>query len=619
MGINSDKQDFFVLLDDAVAPHARLLTHFQSVDLLCAAHLDEVDSKLRVGWQRGWHAFLWLDYELGLPLQRIAQHDVAGYLKIFWFSNREDIDNVEHWLAEYANGLSDLPTGIVDLSWEVREEDYLNTVMNIQTAIARGDIYQMNYTNRLNFGCYGSPFRLYSRLRYRQPVSYGVLAYLPHNELPEWTLCFSPELFLKIEEKGVISSQPMKGTAPIKGDDHDQWRAVMLSKDIKNRAENIMIVDLLRNDLGKIAHVGGVTVPKVFEVTAHGQVWQMTSTVSAVVQPDTSFADIVRATFPCGSITGAPKRMSMNFIHQLESSCRGIYTGSLGWIEPVDTGMGFSAVLNVAIRTIQLRASHEKDYFSGSMGIGSGIVWDSDARLEYEECGWKGQFLIGLQPEIDLIETMRIDHGQCALYDLHFHRCLSSALRLGFSIDAQKLQHQWDDIFASISQVGVFGLRLRLTPAGQLSYQLLPLEEPRERYRVLSRTTIPIQARWLSRFKTTYRQDYHLVMQEVELFHAFDALLYDEQGRLLEGSRSNVFIKLHGRWYTPPSSLPILNGVMRQAVMNHPQKYLQADGVDERMLTLRDVHDAEELVLTNALRGVMRHVEIVDSNTHISS
>ncbi|MCI4039067.1 anthranilate synthase component I family protein, partial [Klebsiella pneumoniae] len=238
-----------------------------------------------------------------------VESERGGNLALHWFADCADTDAAS-WLARHSDGL---PAGISTPQSSVSEADYLDHIRQIHEAIRRGDTYQINYTTRLHLQAYGNPVSLYRRLR--QPVPYAVLSHLPDAEgQSAWTLCFSPELFLKIGSDGTISTEPMKGTAPILGDGQDERRAAELQADPKNRAENVMIVDLLRNDLGKIAQTGKVCVPEPFKVSRFGSVWQMTSTIQAQALPHTSFADILRAAFPCGSITGAPKKMSMQII-----------------------------------------------------------------------------------------------------------------------------------------------------------------------------------------------------------------------------------------------------------------------------------------------------------------
>lgn len=243
---------------------------------------------------------LFADYEFGLPLMDISSAR-SGNLRLHWFADYAEIDT-ESWLANHSDGLE---AGISTPRFSVSEADYLEHIRQIHEAIRRGDTYQINYTARLHLQTYGNPIQLYRRLR--QPVPYAVLSCLPDGAGQDaWTLCFSPELFLKIYSDGLITTEPMKGTAPILHDGKDERRAVELRNDPKNRAENVMIVDLLRNDLGKIAQTGKVRVPEPFKVSRFGSVWQMTSAIEAQALPDVSVSDIFRAAFPCGSILVRP-------------------------------------------------------------------------------------------------------------------------------------------------------------------------------------------------------------------------------------------------------------------------------------------------------------------------
>ena len=304
---------YFALFDDAVSGRAKLYQNHVESRLFYHNELDSLNDTLQKGWQKGLHAVLFADYEFGLPLMEMAS-ERGGNLALHWFADCADIDAAS-WLAQNSD---DLPAGISTPQSSVSEADYLDHIRQIHEAIRRGDTYQINYTTRLHLQAYGNPVSLYRRLR--QPVPYAVLSHLPDAEgKSAWTLCFSPELFLKIGTDGTISTEPMKGTAPILGDGQDERRAAELRNDPKNRAENVMIVDLLRNNLGKIARTGKVCVPEPFKVSRFGSVWQMTSTIQAQALPHISAADILRAAFPCGSITGAPKRMSMQIIESLEA------------------------------------------------------------------------------------------------------------------------------------------------------------------------------------------------------------------------------------------------------------------------------------------------------------
>ncbi|WP_295708291.1 bifunctional anthranilate synthase component I family protein/class IV aminotransferase [uncultured Neisseria sp.] len=585
---------YFALFDDAASGRAKLYqNHVES----CLFHHNEMaslDDVLQAGWKKGLYAVLFADYEFGLPLMDISSAR-SGNLRLHWFATCTEI-NAESWLANHSDGLE---AGISTPRFSVSEADYLEHIRQIHEAIRRGDTYQINYTARLHLQTYGNPIQLYRRLR--QPVPYAVLSCLPDGVGQDaWTLCFSPELFLKIDSDGLITTEPMKGTAPILHDGQDERRAVELRNDPKNRAENVMIVDLLRNDLGKIAQTGKVRVPEPFKVSRFGSVWQMTSAIEAQALADVSVADILRAAFPCGSITGAPKRMSMQIIESLESEPRGLYTGSIGFLHPCDTGLGFEGVFNVVIRTLSLKPVSDGLY-QGVYGVGSGIVIDSDPDAEYRECGWKARFLNDLRPDFGIFETMRVEDKQCRLLDLHLGRLNSSAQALNLPWPenaAEQIQHYIDALPS-----GLFRVKATLFSDGLALSHAAVSELDGQQYVILSERTLS-QRDYLRRFKTTRREMFDQAWKTAEGQGVFDSLFFNSDGLLLEGGRSNVFIKYQGQWLTPSLDLDILNGVMRQAVLKQPQLYLGADTIKETHITRAMLENAEEIRLSNALRGV---------------
>ena len=592
----STPEPFFALLDDAVSGCAKLYQHHRKTQFLSPLQLTMLDTLLQQGWAQGHHAVLCADYEFGLPLQNLPSAQ-EGCLAVHWFDSCQAVD-AEAWLAQHSDGN---PSGISTPDSATAKADYLAAIDRIHEAIRRGDTYQINYTTRLHFHSYGHPIALYRRLR--QPVPYAALSCLPEPDGGEqWTLCFSPELFLNIHSDGLITTEPMKGTAPILNDGHDEQRARDLQADPKNRAENIMIVDLLRNDLGKIAQTGQVRVPAPFKVSRFGSVWQMTSAIEAQALPHIGVADIFRAAFPCGSITGAPKRMSMSIIDDLESEPRGLYTGSIGFLNPCDSGLGFEGVLNVVIRTAQLTPL-ENGCYQGVYGVGSGIVIDSRPLEEYEECGWKARFLSSLRPEFGIFETLRVERHQCALLDAHLSRLKQSAAALNLPLPydvTEQVQHYLHSL-----PPGLCRLKIALNADGvQFSHaEISDLTEP-QRVRV-AEEVLP-RHDYLRRFKIDRRAVLDQVWQKAEAEGAFDGLLFNADGLLLEGGRSNVFVNIKGQWHTPALDLDILNGVMRQAVLREPQKYLDTDSVSESHITRQMLAEAEAVCLSNALRGVIR-------------
>ena len=590
---------YFALLDDAVRDCATLYDDYVESRFLQADTLHGLDGLLQQGWQRGLHVVLWADYAFGHPLQHLSPQPDAC-LALHWFRKCETVAEPEKWLqSRYPDHA---PAGISTPTSHTGKADYLHAVGEIQAAIARGDTYQINYTTRLQLQSYGHPAQLYRRLR--QPVPYAALAHLPdHKQQPGWTLSFSPELFVNIASDGLITTEPMKGTAPVLGDGGDEARAQALQADPKNRAENIMIVDLLRNDLGKIATTGGVRVPAPFQVRRFGSVWQMTTAIEAQAKPHTSAADIFRAAFPCGSITGAPKRMSMQIIDALETSPRGLYTGSIGYLKPCSSGLGFEGTLNVVIRTLQLKPLSDGLY-QGTYGVGSGIVADSEAEAEYIECQWKAHFLNALAPEFGVFETLRAEDAQCTLLSLHLERLQQAADALNLRLPPDAAQ-QIGRYLQALPDAAPYRVKALLNSDGlHLSHAACaPLHGAQ--YALIAPQALPLHD-YLRRFKTTRRAAYDAGWQQAEQQGAFDSLFFNTEGCLLEGGRSNVFVRFGSEWHTPPLSLDILNGVMRRAVLADSQHYLNTAHIFERRITQAQLRQADEIVLCNALRGLIR-------------
>ena len=597
-----NQTEYFVVLDDAHSHTSRYYQNFSHVDAIKAADLHQVDALLKQGWAQGLHVVLWQSYDFGVEL---VFGGAATALYLLWFKRCEvlnDTDDALPW--QHA---APVPTGIAALHSEVGEAEYLAHIAAIHAAITRGDVYQINYTTAWTGEAYGEPARLYARLRERQQVPYGVLACVPPevNGGAAWHLGFSPELFLRIQADGNILTKPMKGTAPILGDGHDAERAAFLQNDAKNRAENVMIVDLLRNDLGKLAVAGGVSVPQAFEVTAFGSVWQMTSTVVAQMRPETTVANIIAAAFPCGSITGAPKRMAMQVIGELEQRQRGMYTGSVGYLEPCTTGLGFQGTWNVVIRSLALTEQATSQRYHVSMGIGSGIVIDSRGADEWDECAWKARFVRGLPAEVGLIETLRVENGVCELLALHQARLQQSAADLHIAIDENRL---WQDLQAACETEwaeGVWRVKCSIDADGSHVWQAAPLAALEGAQSVCMAEAVLPKHDVLRRYKTQAREQFDAVWQQAAEQGAFDGLLFNDDGVLLEGGRSNVFVQINGVWYTPALDLDVLNGVMRQAVMAEPLRFGFDGGIQEsHSITRQNLQAATQIRLSNALRGV---------------
>ena len=563
--------DWFALLDDAHAGRATLLTGLEDV---APVNLATIDAALEEGWAHGWHCFAWLPYGLGESHLGVRGSEQGA---LYWFAERVPADP-DGWL-------SDGPAWLTDTEHDVDEATFAAAVHAIQDAIAAGTSYQVNYTHRVSSRVVGDPRALYARLRRRQPVAYGALARLPAPAAP-WTLCLSPELFLHVED-GVALSRPMKGTAPATTDPD------ALRDDPKNRAENLMIVDLIRNDLSRVAVPGTVDVPRLFEVEPVGQLWQMTSTVRAELAPGTTPGALLAATFPCGSITGAPKLASMDLIRDTERDPRGLYTGSLGLIEPTDDPLGWSMTLNIAIRTLEI------DGDSARLGIGSGIVADSTAEAEWAECHAKAAFASATTPPASLIETMRVIDGEAPLLAQHEARLESSAAALGFAPVDGLIRGAVAD-----TPSGFWRVRIEVAPDGSTDVSRAELDDESGPVAVVLADR-PWRPGLLATHKTTSRTLYDDAVRSAEARGAFDSIGYDAAGRVLEGGRSNVFALVDGRWATPPTSLGLLPGTQRAAVLADPALIGASDIVEDE-LTVSDLRAAEAIVVTNAVRGVLQ-------------
>ena len=597
----------FALLDDASASdpaeaRSRLYTGLAGA-LACtdAGKWPQLLDDMQDALGRGLHAVALLTYELGGHLLGTGAHEVAGPLaQVLLFERCEHLSKpqVAAWLAaQTVDGEG--PAGIGAVRADIDEAQFTEALARIHALIEAGDTYQVNYTYRLRFDAFGSLAALFERLRARQPVPYGAMIALPGGDA---VLSLSPELFVR-HAGGELLARPMKGTAPASDDavDNDK-RARALAADTKNRAENLMIVDLLRNDLGRVAVTGSVAVPALFDVQRFSSVLQMTSTVTAKLRPGAKLADIFAALYPCGSITGAPKRRTMEIVRELEPAPRGIYTGAIGWFDPPATGTAIGDFcLSVPIRTLALQPE-SGGVRAGELGVGAGIVFDSVAADEYAECRLKARFLTGLENQFELFETMRASRSEgCRQRDLHLARMGASARYFGFPFDADAAGAALDQACAAFAPDGRYRLRLALSHAGQFTVQsaaLAPINEP---VGLLLADEAIVADDLFARHKTSIRSRYDAGWRAAEQQGGFDTLFFNERGELAEGGRSNVFVRIGGTWITPPLSCGVLPGIMRAVLLAAP-----AWKAREGLITRDMLQAAEDIVVCNALRGPLR-------------
>ncbi|KVM97038.1 aminodeoxychorismate synthase component I [Burkholderia stagnalis] len=608
----------FALLDDcdstASARSSRLYTGFVR-ERVCAdpARLDDVDAALAQDLRDGLHAVVVGDYEFGRNLQWAQPGEAPLRFLLFARCERLSRDEVDAWLAQRDGGTaSPSIAGVAHVTKSVTRDAFDAAIAAVHDALRAGDSYQVNYTFRLHFDAFGTPLALYRRLRARQPVRYGALIALPGGA---WVVSCSPELF--VEKHGdVLRARPMKGTAPRSDDPRrDAEAAAFLASDPKNRAENVMIVDLLRNDLSRIARTGTVRVPALFSVEPYASVWQMTSTVDAGWRDGTTFADLLRALFPCGSITGAPKHKTMQLIDAIESTPRGLYTGTIGWLDAPQASADGNPdgaprcgdfCLSVAIRTLTLDAAAASGRRMGTMGVGAGIVLDSVAADEYAECELKARFLTDADPGFQLFETTCATRAEGIRHlDRHVARLQRSADAFGFRFDADALRGAIDARCAALDGDGLYRMKLALAKDGALEIVAAPLKPlpdgPAGVLLAADHGFAPTHADdALLQHKTTRRADYDRAWQAAEALGCFDMLFVNERGEVTEGGRSNLFVKLDGQWVTPPLSCGVLPGVMRGVLLDDP-----SFGATERVVTRDDLARAQALLLTNALRGAV--------------
>ncbi|MDD5297073.1 MAG: aminodeoxychorismate synthase component I [Rhodocyclaceae bacterium] len=584
----------FALFEDTLGDAGALLFRGACECLSCleAEGMDAFFSALESATREGRWAILAADFEAGYWFEPRLAPRVAdqGRLRAWIFPSRECLDReqadafISGRIAQLAEAAR--VAGIAQVRESLSEQAFARAIGRIRDYIAAGDCYQVNFTYGLDFRTYGHPLALYERLRQTQPVRYGACLALPGLT----ALSLSPELFLERRGRHLVS-RPMKGTARRGASPtEDAALAAGLAASDKDRAENVMIVDLIRNDLGRLARPGSVRVDGLCRVESYPTVFQMVSDVSADIA-DPSLHDIFRALFPCGSITGAPKLRAMEIIRELEAEPRGLYTGALGWFAPSG-----DFVCNVAIRTLVLEEGGV-----GRLGIGAGIVTDSDAASERRECEAKARFLTDLPAPFRLIETLRLESGAAEPYPLlewHMRRLGASGACFGFRWHEAEVRRRLQACAAGMDSPGSYRVRLLLSWDGAVELASSPLPAGQEGPvgAALAQRRLD-SGDLLLRHKTTARGLYDADLASLPA-GLFDFLYLNERGELCEGARSNLFLQLNGRLYTPPLACGLLDGVMRR-------KLLEEGRAEERVLTLEDLNKAEAFYLSNALRGLM--------------
>lgn len=527
---------------------------------------------------QGKHAVGFVSYEAAIGLNPdLMVNKSVPEIPLVWFA----VFTEKHECPAGETDFGDVEYTVSPPVLDIEKAAYLDGVEEIREAIAAGETYQVNYTTRQRFNVSGNPFQLYRRMCRNQQASF--CAWLDINS--HLILSASPELFFSLEND-LLTMKPMKGTAdrmPQSKDDLQQRE--QLANSIKDRAENLMIVDLVRNDLATIAGTGTVAVTSLFDVETFPTVHQMTSTVTARIRPEIELVDIFSALFPCGSVTGAPKPHTMKIIKGLETA-RGIYCGAIGYVSP-----GREAVFSVAIRTAVVESSSG----NGVIGIGSGITWDSDPESEFDECLNKSAFLFRDSSTFSIIESLRFDEEGYLMLDRHLQRMTNSAVYFGFSLDQATLKARLFEMGCKLS--GINKVRISLYQDGTLTLEAVPISESTDPADIAK---IKIsQQRVNSRDIFLYHKTSRRALYDRELPahpECYDLLFLNERGELTEGSFNTLFISLEGELLTPALECGLLPGVLRAEL-------LETGAVREAILTENELYQADKIWLANSVRG----------------
>jgi para-aminobenzoate synthetase/4-amino-4-deoxychorismate lyase len=525
---------------------------------------------------RGLHAAGFLTYEAAPAFDAaLVTHPPDPRLPLAWFAlfaTREEVPALV--------GIPDEPFTLGAWEPSLGAEAYARRVGRIREWIAAGDTYQVNFTLRLAAAFAGSDLGLYGALCRAQRSAYGALLRIGDLSV----VSASPELFFRWAE-GELELRPMKGTRPRgRWEDEDAALAAELVASPKERAENLMIVDLLRNDAGRVSEWGSVHVPRLFETERYETVHQLTSTIRSRTRPGTSLSDVLRALFPCGSVTGAPKVRTTEIIRELEDGPRGVYTGAIGFVSPGETAF------SVGIRTLLVDRARGR----AELGVGSGITYDAGAEAEYQECLDKARFASHPPADFELLETLLWEPGGgWFLLEGHLERTASSARYFGFRFDEAHARAALADAVSGPTD-GPLRVRLLAARDGAVRVETFPLAPQPEAPARVALSARPVDSRdpFLCH-KTTRREVY--TTRAAERPDVDDVILVNERGEVTESTVANVVARIDGSLWTPQREAGLLPGVFRRHL-------LETGEIRERALRPEDLWAAEEVWLINSVR-----------------
>lgn len=546
----------------------------KSIKELKTRNLDQVEDLLReveAYQEQGFYAVGYVSYEAAPAFEKkFAVHPaplMGEYL--LYFTIHEKVETLP-FPEDYE--AVDLPANWKE---EVEAPAYQEAIETIHHHIRQGDTYQVNYTVQLSQELKADPLAIYNRLVVEQKAHYN--AFIQHDDVS--ILSISPELFFEQDDR-LLTTRPMKGTTR-RGltNQEDLQEAAWLEADPKNRAENMMIVDLLRNDMNRISEIGSEQVTRLCQVEQYSTVWQMTSTIESRLRAEVDLVQTFRALFPCGSITGAPKISTMEIIQKTEVTPRGVYCGTIGILLPRG-----KRIFNVAIRTLQMQGNQ------AIYGVGGGITWDSKWESEYQETKQKSAVLYRQEPRFELLTTGRIHQGELTFLEQHLIRLREASRYFAYPFDEPKLLNDLQEELAHVDPSLDYRCRIALQKNGSFQLTITELTDLPASYLQTQLTEQKLDlATPFTYFKTSQRN--HLAANHHEqIFHLPD-------GSLLETTIGNLVLEIEGQLYTPPAHLPLLDGIYRRHLLETQQ-------VEEKLLTLNDLIDADRIYACNALRGL---------------
>ena len=532
-----------------------------------------------------------LDYEAGYLFEEKLQNFITDNktLMRFLVFDSSEVDKISSNEISFDPFEQDYK--INDFQLNETERNYLNKIYKIKEYIKQGDTYQVNYTLKGKFNFKGEILDFVQNLIFNQSTQYS--AFINYGN--EFVISISPELFFSTNGYK-INTRPMKGTIKrgINLED-DSFRAEELRNSKKDKAENIMIVDLLRNDIGKISKTNSVNVDSIYDVEKYETIFQLTSKVHGILESK-KYSKIISNLFPCGSITGAPKIRTMKIINELENEKRGLYTGAIGFIHKDNS------VFNVAIRTISI----DKKTSNGEIGLGSGIVWDSNAEDEFNEVSLKSNFLVNPDKYFEIFETMLLEDGKIFLLDNHINRIEKAADYFLFKFNKNLVLEKLNSSINNLDSNHKFKIKLVLTKSGEIRLDINKIETSILKRAVISSNKINKKNRF-QYFKTTNRELYDSEFTFYRMKNYFDVIYFNEFNELAEGSISNIFIRSKDIWKTPSIDSGILNGTYRN-------KFISENNVIETCISKEELLNSDEILLTNSLRKEVDIFELYENN-----